>query len=188
MTAWLTLNSIGLALISFILYLTLRQMGFVLQRVGPLGARGTAEGPRIGENVQHALPEPLRGTHSRPRLMVFVSEACSVCTQVKAGAHELAKTWRRSADILLVYDCENPGHAPFCVEHTPGLYAMRDCNLRQSLGVKFVPYGLVVDQTGNVVGKGLVNDISHLESLLELQRSKSVVSPFVASTMSADQV
>ena len=174
MTAWLLLNSIGLAVVGFVLYLVLRQIGFVLQRVGPVGARSGTDGPRIGENVQHALPEPLRRVQHRAKLIVFVAEACSICSQVKAGAQELAKTWRRNAEILLVYDCENGQQdSRSLAEQAPGLYSMRDCALRQSLAVAYVPYALVTDASGNVVGKGLVNEMAHLESLLELERAKS---------------
>src|SRR5512145_193245 len=106
MTSWLLINSIGLAIVTFILYLVLRQLGFVLHRVGPPGARGGVDGPRIGENVRHAFPEAMTRLRRRPKLIVFVSEACSICSVVKVGAHELAKAWRKDADILLVYDCE----------------------------------------------------------------------------------
>jgi methylamine dehydrogenase accessory protein MauD len=182
------LNSIGLAITSFILYLVLRQIGFMLHRVGPIGARGTDNGPRIGENVQHALPEALRRMHRRPRLIVFVAEACSICAEVKAGARELSKSWHSDADILLVYDCENPQQSPYFSEQAPGFYSMRDCNLRHALGVSFVPYGLIADQGGNVVGKGLVNEISHLESLLELERTKSGAPPVAVADMGTDHV
>lgn len=188
MTAWLLLNSIGLALVSFILYLVLRQIGFVLHRLGPIGARGTDNGPRIGENVLHALPEALRRMYRRPQLIVFVAEACSICAEVKAGARELARNWHKDADILLVYDCENTQHSPYFVEQAPGLHAMRDCNLRQALGVSFVPYGLVADRSGKVVGKGLVNEISHLESLLELERSKSGAPSVAVADMRTSEV
>jgi methylamine dehydrogenase accessory protein MauD len=189
MTAWLLLNSMGLAIVSVILYLVLRQLGFVLHRVGPPGARGGVDGPRIGENIQHAFPDVVRRLRQRPRLIVFVAEACSICGAVKAGAQELARTWRQDADILLVYDCESAEQSSSSlVEQAPGLYSIQDCNLRLALGVRFVPYGLVSDASGYVVGKGLVNEISHLESLLELERAKSQTPVDIGAGMSADHV
>ena len=33
------------------LFLTIRQVGILLNQVGPVGARGSTQGPRIGENI-----------------------------------------------------------------------------------------------------------------------------------------
>ena len=181
MTAWLILNSIGLVCVSAIVYLVLRQLGFVLNRVGPVGARSTTEGPRVGENVTHHFPELVSdGSHARSKLIVFVSDSCSVCKLIRNGAEELCKVWRRDADILLIYDAtEEAGPTPL-QRHSPGLFIKRDRDLRRSLGATFVPFGLVTDWSGNVVGKALVNEIAHLESLLELERAKRGSSSSVA--------
>lgn len=174
MTTWLLLNSLALAAVSAVLYVVLRQLGFVLHRVGPTGARSTPEGPRIGENVSHYLPNVAEIESPRKaRLIVFASDACSICAAIRSGAEELARSWRQDADILLIYDCENEGDASPLRRAAQGLFVMRDCHLRRSLGATFVPFGIVTDSAGTVVGKGLVNEIAHLESLLELERSKA---------------
>lgn len=172
MTTWLILNSIGLATVGVVLYLLLRQMGYVLRRVGPTGARGTPEGPRIGENLTHYLPELGAGRRKeKAKLIVFVSEACSICAEIKSGAEDLAKAWRNEADILLVYDCEGASSDTPCKEVSRGLFSMRACNLRRQVGASFVPFAVITDSAGTVVNKGLVNEIGHLESLLEAQSS-----------------
>lgn len=172
MTIWLVLNSIAVATVSVVLYLLLRQMGYVLRRIGPTGARGTPEGPRTGENLTHYMPELTTGRlREKAKLIVFVSEACSVCAEVKRGAEDLAKAWRNDADILLVYDCEGTSSDTPWKEISRGLFSKRACNLRRQVGASFVPFAVVTDNAGTVVSKGLVNEIGHLESLLEAQRS-----------------
>lgn len=172
MTTWLALNSLGLAAVSVVLYLLLRQLGYILRRVGPSGARGTPEGPRVGENLRHYLPEFAAGRFGeRAKLIVFVSEACSICAEIKRGAEDLAKAWRNDADILLVYDCEGTLSETDWTELARGLYTKRACKLRRQLNASFVPFGVVTNSAGTVVSKGLVNEIGHLESLLEAQRS-----------------
>lgn len=172
MTIWLLLNSVGLAIVSAVLYLLLRQMGYVLRRVGPTGARGTPEGPRIGENLTHYMPELAAGRlRAKAKLIVFVSDACSICAEIKLGAEALAKAWRSDADILLVYDCESTMPDTDWKEIAPGLFSRRACNLRRQANATFVPFAIVTDTAGTVVNKGLVNEIGHLESLLEAQRS-----------------
>lgn len=173
MTAWLTLNSIGLALVSAILYLVLRQLGFVLNRVGPVGARSTPEGPRVGENLMHHFPElDIVGSQSRSKLIVFVSDSCSVCQRILSGAEELSRFWHHDADILLVYDATDASDQTKLQQLSPGLFIKRDRDLRARSGAMFVPFGIVTDRQGNVVSKALVNEIAHLESLLEAEREQ----------------
>src|SRR5690242_12135626 len=93
MMMWLLLNSVGLAGIAAVLFLVLRQIGFLLQRVGLSGARGTSEGPRIGENLAHYLPQ-LRDSGKKAKLIVFGADSCSICSRVRSGAEELAKSWK----------------------------------------------------------------------------------------------
>jgi hypothetical protein len=174
MMTWLLLNSVGLAGIAAVLFLVLRQIGFLLQRVGLSGARGTAEGPRIGENLAHYLPQlQQRDSGKKAKLIIFGSDSCSICSRVRSGAEELAKSWKADADILLIYDCLEESDQTEFQRISTGLFFKRDCHLRRSLGATFVPFGIVTDPTGTVAGKGLVNEIGHLESLLELEKSKS---------------
>jgi methylamine dehydrogenase accessory protein MauD len=171
MMTWLILNSVGLSLVGGVLYLTLRQVGFVLNRVAPPGARSTPSGPRIGENLSYHLAQLTEGAlpPMKSTLIVFGADTCSICSQIRTSAEELAKTWKRDAHILLVYDCTGDQRQSPLEKIAGGLYFKRDCHLRQRLGADFVPFGIAVDADGVVLGKGLVNAIGHLESLLELK-------------------
>ena len=56
MTIWLILNSFGLAVVGVLLFLALRQIGFILHRVSPLGARSTTA---LGRAVLAAALRPV---------------------------------------------------------------------------------------------------------------------------------
>jgi hypothetical protein len=175
MTMWLTINSIAIALVCGILFLVMRQLGYVLQRWGPVGARGTPEGPRIGENI--AAHFPPAGSHSaKSNLLVFLSESCGVCGAVREGAEELARVWNREADIFLIYDCLPDQQSTEMRVISSGLFLKRDCALRQALGATFVPFAVSTSSTGVVSAKGLVNEVSHLESLLEAEKAERMKS------------
>lgn len=174
MSTWLFLNSLGLALLGGIVYLLLRQVGFILRRVGPVGARGTSDGPRIGENIAHHLPQIVQGElRAKAKLLAFVSHECSICEVIREGAQELAKAWNRDACILLIYDSPHAMNDLPLKSLAPALFEMQAFGLRRALGATFVPFAVVLDAAGTVVGKGLVNEIGHLESLLEQQRAAS---------------
>ena len=175
MTIWLLLNSIGLLLLTFVLYLVVRQLGFLLHRVGPSGARASEDGPRIGENLSSVLlPLKVAATERKPTLLVFGSYSCSICSAIRSASATLARHWAQSADIFLIYDCDNGLANTELSQVSPGLYIKRDCEMRLKLDASFVPFAIIVNREGIVIGKGLVNEIGHLESLLELERVKAV--------------
>ncbi len=166
------LNSLGLAVVSVVLYLVLRQLGYMLRRITPSGARSSPDGPRIGENITPHIPEVAQAAQRQSRLVVFVSRECSICAVVRAGAQELARTWRGETRIFLVYDGHDESDETEFFEVDPGIYEKRSFALRRALGASFVPFAFVTDGRGIVMGKGLVNEIGHLESLLEVARAK----------------
>lgn len=175
MVLWVTINSIAIVLLTFVLYLIVRQMGVILNYVGPLGARQMDAGPRIGEVVATMPEATLRGQLSltKPTLLVFASSSCSICTVVRRACEELSRQWAEVASIILVYDgLMEP-------DVTSRLKIVGDAQLRATLDIDMVPYGVALDVQGKVVAKGLINNISHVESLLEqlpLVRSDTVSS------------
>ncbi len=174
MSTWLLLNSLGLAAVCGVLYLVVRQLGYVLHRVTPPGARSSSDGPRIGENLAHYLPEMSHDiVREKARLVIFLSNECSICTVIRAGAEELARTWKSDAHIFLIYDGREPGDETSVSEVQPGLWERRSFSLRRTLGATFVPFAVVTDRHGTVAGKGLVNEIGHLESLLEVEKAQA---------------
>lgn len=176
MEIWLLFNSIGLAAVGFVLYLMLRQMGFVLKRVGPTGARATVDGPRIGEDLTQYLAalSPDNGSRQKIKLIVFGSDTCSICAHIKGAAYDLAKNWHADADIYLVYDCQKETDESAVSRLSKGMFFKRACNMRERVGATFVPFAVATDRNGLVTGKGLVNEIAHLESLLEQAKSKAI--------------
>jgi len=170
MTFWLTLNSVGLLIVGALVYMMLRQLGFVLHHIGPVGARSTSDGPRIGESIAPQFPR-LEENPDKAKLLVFMSEQCAVCKLVREGAERVARDWNRDSDIYLIYDCQQ-GEDTELQSLARGLYVKKDSSLRDRLGAKFVPFAAVTDSQGIVVSKGLVNGISHVESLLEFERAQ----------------
>jgi hypothetical protein len=167
-TLWLTLNSFAFVVLGAVTFLMLRQLGFVLQRSGPLAARGTNDGPRIGENIaSHFAPAGIE--NGKAKLVVFMSESCGICGLVRTGAGELARAWHREAELFLIYDCAD-GEETRLEVLAQGMQMKKDASLRQRLGASFVPFALVTSAAGVVVSKGLVNDVAHLESLLEAEK------------------
>lgn len=166
MQLWLILNSIGILILAALQYLVIRQIGLMLVRLGPIGARSSVDdGPRAGEVLSQQFSELRAGlpVGTRDLLVLFGSRSCSLCSEIRAGAQALQRHWSGTVQIVMVYD---------------EVFDLSDCSLpiffdwadkRRELSIKAVPFGVRVDSSDRVLGKGLVNTISHVESLLELQ-------------------
>jgi len=166
---WTLANSLAIVVVGFALFLTIRQMGLVLSRVGPGGAKGLDQGPRIGED----LTSSLNGLGERifkpgvPGVYIFGSRTCPICSVVKQASEVVARHWSPKARVVMVMDGATAGEAKGGPEGASLLNATHP-ELRTKLNIRSVPYAVVVDHQGIALGHGLVNHESHVESLLEL--------------------
>ena len=162
---WIALNSVTLALVVAVLYIMLRQLGFVLQRLGPVGARTSEEmAPRKGENIGFYVQDLRSAEAAKPALYVFGSSSCVICAEVRQSLEHLSGFWASDVDMFMIYD-EEPQDS---VVDNRRIRIVGGNGLRTRLGIQSVPFAVLTDETGVVVGRGIVNGISHLESLLEL--------------------
>ncbi|MBX9681009.1 MAG: hypothetical protein K2X38_19810 [Gemmataceae bacterium] len=167
MIAWTAINSAAILLVMFALFLTIRQVGLLLARMGPVGARTGDMGPRIGENLlPHVGAIHEASGERKPTLYLFATTFCPACRMVREAVPVIARSWRSAALVVMVYDdppeLDRRESVPsnFVVTSQPGV--------REAIDVRAVPYGVMTDARGFVVGHGLVNSASHIESLLEL--------------------
>lgn len=151
-----------------------RQVGVLFERVAPMGALITDSGPAIGspspqfeltgiqsERVEVGLPSAL------PTLVFFLSPTCPVCKKLLPVLKSINRAESRSLRIVLASDGEAASHLQFL--QAQGLQDFPYV-LSQDLGMAYkvsrLPYGVVLDRTGVVVTKGLVNSREQLDSLL----------------------
>jgi len=161
---WLTVLSALVLFSLLVMILIVRQLGIVMVTVGPVGARETASGPRIGENISLQTRQLISFEPEKVTLMIFGSRSCAVCDLIKKSAFELHRYWQSNAGFVFVYDDETSDRPEKSEGNIP-FYQNKE--LRNTLGIKMLPFALVVDNRGYVKSQGLVNDISQLESLLE---------------------
>jgi len=169
MYLWSLINSCLLAAELVILYLVIRQVGALASFVGPLSARssGADSGPRIGENISVQITNAaiLNAQMTKPLLILFLSSSCSICRVVREAAVGIYGVWKKEVDFCGIYDADDRRDTNSS-ENTP--FNVVSNKLRLTLGVGTLPYGIVVLPDGTVLGRGLLNHSSHIESLLEL--------------------
>lgn len=150
-----------------------RQIGVLYERVAPMGALTMDKGPAVGEAApRFELADLLgrrltigeRGQHSQ--LLFFLSPTCPVCKKLLPILKSVASTESAWLRIVLASDGEMSEHLAFYrqagLERFPYL-------LSTELGMKFqiskLPYAVLIDESGVIRAKGLINSREQLESL-----------------------
>ena len=161
-----------LCLVLVILALS-RQIGVLYERVAPMGALTMDRGPAVGEaaprfDINDLLGRPVAvgGGGAQSQLLFFLSPSCPVCKKLLPILKSVAGTEHAWLRIVLASDGEMPEHLAFYrqagLERFPYL-------LSTELGMKFqiskLPYAVLIDESGTIRAKGLVNSREQLESL-----------------------
>jgi methylamine dehydrogenase accessory protein MauD len=155
-----------------------RQLGVLHERLAPLGALAIARGPAAGEAAPSLLAPALSGAAIRiggadeaggSTLLFFASPTCPMCKTLLPTVRAVT----REEGVRLIYasDGDPAEHAAFAREQQldPASYV-----LSRELGLRFevakLPYAVLIDGSGIVRAKGIVNTREHVESLFEADR------------------
>jgi methylamine dehydrogenase accessory protein MauD len=168
-----------ICLVLVLLALT-RQLGVLHERVAPAGALMINRGPAIGEAVAAIDVLDLEGrelrigaarTDGKSTLILFVSPTCPVCKTLLPVVRSSRHQERDWLDVVLASDGDPVEHRQFVLDHQ-----LRDfpyvvsASLGLSYQVNRLPFAALIDQSGVLRARGLVNSREHLESLFEAQR------------------
>jgi len=173
MVAVIVLWLIVIALLVVVFALA-RQVGILFERVAPMGALMTDAGPKIGEASPRfdlmtldGRPLTVGGSAARDTLVFFLSTTCPVCKKLLPVLKSLRQSERRSLDIVLASDGDHAAHLAFHKSAKLNDFAyVLSPDLGMTYRINRLPFAVLLDQTGVVRGKGLVNSREQLESLL----------------------
>ena len=171
----------------------LRQVGVLHERIAPLGALTIDKGPKEGESAPVFDLVDLRGRRvriggendaGRSTLLFFLSPTCPVCKKMLPILKSLAHAEQKWLQIVLASDGERDEHDRFFAAHTLGDFPYV---LSQDLGITYrvgkLPYAVLIDATGVVRAKGLINTREHLESLIEAkERGVASIQEYLQTT------
>jgi methylamine dehydrogenase accessory protein MauD len=151
-----------------------RQVGVLHERVAPAGALISAAGPGVGEPSPRLEVHALAGnavtvggklTPGNALLMLFVSQTCPICKKLIPIAMDFAKSER--LQVLFVGDAELSEQQKLIGQF--GIAAERFVNgpeVGMTYRVDKLPYAVLLDDSGVISAKGLVNSREHFESLI----------------------
>jgi len=165
--------SIVVIAMALMMWVMLRQIGVLYERVAPVGALMDSAGPQIGEaSPVFALQSLTGGTAhvgtpgARATLLFFLSPTCPVCKQLLPVLSDIRSAESAWLDIVLASDGDREKHIEFIDRRKLSSFAyVLSSDLGMAYRVQRLPFAVLLDATGTVRAKGLVNNREQLESL-----------------------
>jgi methylamine dehydrogenase accessory protein MauD len=166
---------IAVMVLAGVVVVLVRQLGVLYERVAPAGALMERRGPAVGDAapaIAAALlgggARSVGGATGRAMLLFFLSPTCPVCKTLLPALRSIARAEAGWLDVVLASDGPPEEHAAFVVaERLETFPYVLSGELGMTYQVAKLPYAVLVDGTGVVRAKGLVNSREHLESLFE---------------------
>ena len=181
---------VAVVLLSCVVAALVRQIGVLYERVAPAGALMVGRGPKVGEAAPVVHVETLAGAvrdvgaprpDGRATLLFFLSPTCPVCKALLPALRSALRSEGGWLDLVFASDGPREEHEPFVRDERldPSAYV-----LSPALGITYriekLPYAVLLDASGIVRSKGLVNTREHLESLFEAkERGVSSIQDFL---------
>lgn len=175
-----------------------RQVGLLYRRLGPAPARMENEGPPLGDAPPRAEALTLDGARvvvggarSKPQLLVFVSANCVTCDALAPAVRSAWKSERHGVDFLLLCMTADEALARHFVKRNK-LHEI-PCVIAGELSRQYLifnpPHAVLLDREGAVAAKGVVNNLDHIESLLNAaEAGHPSVESYVRNLKGGEQV
>jgi methylamine dehydrogenase accessory protein MauD len=171
---WIAVVALGLLVVVLI-----RQIGLLHERLAPVGALAAQQGPEVGEPAPaleltdlSGNPVSIGGTAAADErtLLFFLSPTCPVCDSLLPTLRRVVADEAPGLRLVFASDGDPEEHRDFRrakkLEDVPYL-------LSTELGLRFavakLPTAVLIDETGVVRARGMVNTREHLESLLNAE-------------------
>jgi methylamine dehydrogenase accessory protein MauD len=155
-----------------LVWVMLRQIGVLYERISPMGALMDSAGPDVGEPGPAFRLDSLTGGEvnigavGRSQLVFFLSPTCPVCKQllpVLASIRNDEKAW---LDVILASDGDQARHVDFIRKAKLAAFSyVLSADLGMTYRIQRLPFAVLTDAEGVVRAKGLVNNREQLESL-----------------------
>ena len=155
-----------------VIFALARQVGILFERVSPVGAMISSSGPELGEKVPALELPNLNGTplvlgaDGRAQLVFFLSTSCPICKALLPALKSIRADEAPWLDVVLASDGREALHRRLiAAEGLEAFPYVLSSELGMSFKVAKLPFAVLVDRTGKVAAKGLVNSREQLESL-----------------------
>lgn len=158
-----------------------RQIGLIHQRISPVGALSIEKQKLItGEPAPSFTLPSLTGEmvslggdfkKRKSTLIFFLSDTCPICKTLLPTLKSVAKEEADWLELILASDGDKSTHQDFVERSSLTQFPyLLSTELGMAYEIGKLPYGVLLDNEGQLVSHGLINSREHFESLLEAKR------------------
>lgn len=150
-----------------------RQIGILYERVAPMGALMMDTGPKVGEaapvfelTALSGQPVGIGAAADKSMLLFFLSPTCPVCKKLLPILKSITEAESRWLRLVFASDGDEAEQRAFYRKAKLEAYPyVLSTDLGMTYRVSKLPYAVLIDESGHVRAKGLVNSREQLESL-----------------------
>lgn len=167
---------VALIVMALVIFALTRQIGVLYERVAPAGALMVNKALEVGMPAPEVSANTLEGktlllggqTQEKSQLLFFLSPDCPICKTLLPVIKSAVKSEGSWFNVVLASDGEEHDHRSFVAEHELNAfpYVVSEI-LGKTYGVAKLPYGVLIDDKGQIASMGIINSREHLESLFE---------------------
>jgi len=172
---WVAVCVLGLVVVALT-----RQIGLLHERIAPVGALAVERGPAVGDVVADLAVESLDGQRiefgagrddEKKTLLFFLSPTCPVCATLLPTLQRMVQAQGEQTRLIYASDGPRAQHESFTKDKgLDGSHYILSRELGLYFEVSKLPYAVLIDASGTIRAKGLVNTREHVESLFEAER------------------
>lgn len=173
---WLLLLALSFAVMGLV-----RQIGVLHGRLAPAGALMMDKGVAVNEPAPKVTASDRKGrpinfgyAAEKNQLLFFLSPTCPICKSLLPAIKSIAKEQADRLDVVFVSDGDMDAQQALIREHQleDATYVVGpEVGMTYQIGK--LPYAALIDKSGTLRAKGLVNSREHLDSLFEVEHLKS---------------
>lgn len=149
-----------------------RQVGVLHERIAPMGALVTSDGPKAGDLAPVVTEKTLTGDiltvggeKAKRTLLLFVAPDCPVCKKIIPIAMVLSRS--DNLDLVFMGDGKSEAYEAMVTHYKMGAYPLiNSTNIGMTYHIDKLPSAVLIKADGTIAAKGLVNSREHLESLV----------------------
>ncbi|WAJ38341.1 methylamine dehydrogenase accessory protein MauD [Pseudomonas sp. GOM7] len=163
--------------LSFAVMGLVRQIGVLHGRLAPAGALMVDKGVAVNEPAPQVTAADRSGrpvnfgyAGEKAQLLFFLSPTCPICKSLLPAIKSIAKEQAHRLDVVYVSDGDMDAQKALIAEHRleDATYVVGpEVGMTYQIGK--LPYAALIDNTGVLRAKGLVNSREHLDSLFETE-------------------
>lgn len=162
----------------FVVMGLVRQIGVLHGRLAPAGAlvldKGVVVGqpaPRVTAVDRGGRPVNIGYAGPRGQLLFFLSPTCPVCKSLLPAVQAIARAEASRLDVVYVSDGDPAAQAELIAGFgLEGASYVVGPEVGMTFQIGKLPYAVLIDASGTLRAKGLVNSREHLDSLFEAER------------------